>query len=223
VNSRCADSRRPAGSCTFSRRSALAIDPDAHRVAARAVQTHACHTRQHAEPLDQHALGVVGQLERTERIARQVEVNDRLGARIGLGDLGRLGFLRQVREDAPDAVADVVRGGVDVAVRRELEIDGRGTVDALGRDLRDALETRDAVLDDLCDLRFDHVGRSSGVFRLDRDDRRLHVGQLADRQTRRCQQAEDHEQQAHHGREDRAANRDLGQFHVRSAAGVLEA
>ena len=42
----------------------LAIEPDPHRVAPGAVQPDARHARQHAQPLDQDALTVVGQFER---------------------------------------------------------------------------------------------------------------------------------------------------------------
>ena len=84
-NSRVRDSRRPAGSSTFSRRSAssmsvdreltrgerLAIDPDAHRVAATAADGHARHARHGREPIDQVALGVVGDFEHRHRVGAE--------------------------------------------------------------------------------------------------------------------------------------------------------
>ena len=59
-----AQRRLDVGDRQLPRGERLAIEPHAHRVAARTVQAHARDARQHAEPLDQHALGVVGQLER---------------------------------------------------------------------------------------------------------------------------------------------------------------
>jgi hypothetical protein len=161
------------------------VDPHPHRVAASAVDAHPGHPGQHPEPLDEHAVGVIGELEHVERVAREVEVHDRLGVEVHLADLGRIRLLRQLRRHTRHAVPHVVRGFVHRPVRCKLEIDTRTPVDTLRGDLGDALEPRDAVLDDLRDLRFHHVRRRAAVIGLDRDYRRFHVGQFSDRQARR--------------------------------------
>jgi hypothetical protein len=74
----------------------LAIEPDPHRVAPGAVQPDARHARQNAQPLDQDAFTVVGQFEDVERVAREVEVDDRLGVEVDLADFRRIGLLRQI-------------------------------------------------------------------------------------------------------------------------------
>ena len=71
-----AQRRLDVGDGELSRRQRLAVDPDAHRIAARAAHAHACHAGQHAEAVDQFALGVVGEFEHVHRVARQREPDD---------------------------------------------------------------------------------------------------------------------------------------------------
>ena len=67
------------------------------------------------------------------------------------------------RDDARDAVAHVVRGGVDVAVHVELDADLRALVLAVGLDLEDAFDAGDGVLDDLRDLGLDDRGGRAAI------------------------------------------------------------
>ena len=132
TNSRDFDSMRPAGICTFSllqrgldvlhreppggeRR---AIEPNAHGIAPIAREPHARHAGQRREPVHDVALGVVRELEAAERVAREVDEDDRLGVGVRLGDFRRLGLFGQRAHHAADAVADIVGRFVDVAVER---------------------------------------------------------------------------------------------------------
>src|SRR5690606_35419203 len=101
------------------------------------------------------------------------------GVRVGLHDLRRIGFGRQAARHARDAVANVVRGRVDVAAYVELDTDLRALILAVGFDLEDAFDAGDRVLDDLRDLRFDDRRGGAAVVRGDRDDGALDVGVLA--------------------------------------------
>ena len=135
------------------------------------------------------------------------ERDDGIAARVGLDDLRRVGVLRQLRDDARDAVAHVVRGRVDVAAHVELDSDLGALVLAVGFDLDDAFDAGDRVLDDLRDLGLDDGRGRAAVVRRDRDHGALDVGILADRQPLQRHEAEDHEQHAHDRREDGAADR----------------
>ena len=81
----------------------------------------------------------------------------------------------------------------------------------------------DAILDHLRDLGLDDVGGGAEIFGLDRHDGRFDIGQLADRQPRGGEQAEDDEQQADDGREDRSSDRELGQPHVGAPSAAFDA
>jgi hypothetical protein len=197
-----------------ARRHGLAVEPDAHRVAARAADLHARHALDHGEAVDEHALGDVGQLERAVAIAGEGEPHDRLRVAVGLGDLRRVRLGGQLRRDAPDAVAHVVRGLVDVAVERELDDHRRALVAARGGQLDDALEARDLVLDDLRDARLDDFRGGAAVGRVDGHDRRVDVGVLAHRQVHRRGEADEHEEQRQHGREHRPANGEFRDLHA---------
>ena len=100
-------------------------------------------------------------------------------AAVDLGDLRRIGFQRQARGDARQALAHVVGGAVEVAFQRELDVDLRAFVAARGIQAFDALDARDLVLDDLRDARLDDVRAGAAVARLDAHDGTIDVGELA--------------------------------------------
>jgi hypothetical protein len=131
------------------------------------------------EAIEDVAIDEVGQLQHVALGARDIDPHDRLGARIDLGDLGRLGLFGQVVEHARDAIANIVGGAIDVATQAELDGDARTLVRAHRRQLGDAFDAGNRVLDRLRDLRFhDRRGRSA-IQGIDTDDRRLNVRQLA--------------------------------------------
>ena len=232
VNSRCSDSRRPAGSSTFSRRRCvldlghgqtaggqrLAVEPDPHRVAPLAGDADPRHAVDRAQAIDQHAVGVVGELERGQPLALEVQPHHRIGVGVDLGDLGDVGLVGQIADHPADAVAHVVGGLVHVAVERELEVDRGAFVAAGGGELDQAGQAGDPVLDHLGDLGLDHVGRGAAIAGADRDDRRVDVGQFAHRQQAERHHAEDDEQRRDHGGEHRTADRDVGQEHASASA-----
>ena len=142
--------------------------------------------------------------------------HDGFGAGVRLHDLRRIGFRRQPADHARDAIAHVVGGVVDVAVHVELDADLGALVLAVGLDLEDSFDAGDRVLDGLRDLRFDNWRADAPrVGGRDRDNRALDVRILAHRQPLQRHEAEDHQQQADHRREDGAANRNFGDQHRR--------
>ena len=148
------------------------------------------------------------------RSRREREPDDRL----------RVGFLllhdrlaRVVRQQLArlvDAIAHVGGGVVGVAVELEHDRDLRA-LGAAGRgDEVDALDAGDRVLDRLGDLRLDHRRVGAGIAGRDGDDRRVDVRDLAHRQALVADEPDQHDDQVHHGREDRAADRELRKGHV---------
>ncbi len=206
------------GDRELARRERLPVDPDAHRVAAAADDADARDAGHRRHAVDDVALGVVRELEHRHRVGRERERHDGVGVRVGFHDLRRIGLGRQAAQHARDAVAHVVGRGVDVAVDVELDADLRALVLAVGFDLEDALDAGDGVLDDLRDLGLDDRGRRAAIRRRDRDGRAVDVGILADGQPLQRHQAEDHQQHAEHGREDRPPDGQLRDPHSVSSA-----
>jgi hypothetical protein len=136
----------------------LTIQPDAHGVLASAANGHARHTGHRRDLVGDVALGVIRQLQRRHVVGVEVEEHHGIGARVGLGDLRNVRLVGQCVHHARDAVANVVRRAIDVAIHREFDGDVRTLVDAARSDLLDALETGDAVLDHLGDLLLDDRG-----------------------------------------------------------------
>ena len=85
------------GDRELARRERLAVDPDAHRVAAAADDADARDAGHRRQPVDDVALGVVGELEHRHRVGRERERHDGVGVRVGLDDLRRIGLGRQSR------------------------------------------------------------------------------------------------------------------------------
>ncbi len=198
-------------------REAVPPQPDPHRVAAAAREANAGHSRHRRELVDEVTLGVVGQFESVADRAREVQPVDDVAVRVDLDDLGRIDLVRQLLEYAGHAVADVVGGGVDVAADDELDRHLRAAVGRLGRDLVDALDTADRVLDDLRDAGLDDAGRRAQIVGLDADDRGVDVGELAHAEARQADDAEHDDDEVEDGREDRTADREIGEDHgVRS-------
>jgi hypothetical protein len=188
----------------------VGVQPDAHGVQRRAIEVGLGHAGDRRHPLDQIAVGVVGQLQGAERAGGQVQDDDRRGVGVGLGDLGRVGLVGQVRRHPADRVAHVVGGRVEVAVQGEGDGDlrtavARGAVDAV-----DALDPGDLALDDLGDPLLDDLGRGAAIGGRDRHHRRIDARQLADRQALEGGQADDAEDDRGDRGEDRPANGKVG-------------
>ena len=78
----------------------LAIDPDTHRITAAAREARRGHAGQRTETVDDVAIDVLAQLERAALGAGEIDIDDWLGRVVHLGNLRRLGLLRQARSDA---------------------------------------------------------------------------------------------------------------------------
>ncbi len=218
---------RPAGSSTFSARSAsstslavtpraamrVAIQPDAHRIALLAADAHLRHAVDAGQAVDDVALGVVGQLQRVHLRAAHVEPHDHVGVGLDLLHLRRIGFFRQAVEHAADRRTHVVGGGLDIAGQVELDADVGAAVAAARLDGVDALDAGERVFQDLGHAGFDHRGRGAGIGHFHRHHRRIDRRQFAQGQPRERHHAEHDQQQAQHGGEDGALDGDVGEVH----------
>ena len=190
-----------------------AIEPDAHRIAAFADDQQLRDAGQHFEPVFDDAIGVVGQLHFVVAIGVDRHVDDRRRIRFDLRDDRIVDFLRQETARARHAVAHVVRRGVGIAAAAEAHRYLRLLGAADRTDVVDALDAGDAVFERLRDLRFDDLGVRAEIVRRDRDDRIVDVRKFADRQPIPRDQADQHDDQIHDGREHRPANAEVRENH----------
>ena len=197
-----------------------AVDPDAHCPGLVAAHLHAGHAVEHGEAVHQIPAGVVAEFGNRESVADEVEPKDDIVVGIDFLDFRRIGLLGEVVENGGDAVADVVRCGVDVAVGAEGDGDFRAAVFAGGFDEVDAFDAGDAFLDGFGDAGLDDIGRSSAVGGFHRDDGRVDVRKLAQGQALEGDHAEGDEQEREDGGEDRALDGKVGEQHQSTFAGL---
>jgi hypothetical protein len=234
VNSRWLLSMRPEGISTFCARQrcldllhrdivgrhAGAIEPDPHRILALSENADLGHAGDVLDAVGDEAVGEIGQFERSVPRARQRQIHDRLGVGLDLGDDRLVDLGRHAAAHAADAVAHVGGGDVGIDIRAEAHRDEAALLAAGRGDDLDALDAGDRVLQDLRDLRLDDLGRGAAIIGADRDDRLVDIGIFAHRQAVIGDDADQHDQQAHHRREDGPADEKFEQAHCRTLTGA---
>ncbi len=191
-----------------------AVQPDTHGIYLSAAHAYPGHPVQHREAVDQVASRIIGQFRDAHARALQVEPHDHILVAVLLADVRGLGLDGQVIEDRGDTVADIVRRGVDVVFHVELDGDARAAVLADRGDVADAFHPGDAVLDQLGNAVFHHVGGRPGIGGGDGDDGRVDVRVFAQRQAVKRDQPEGNQQQRHDCRKHGAPDRDVGKDHL---------
>ena len=203
-----------------ARRQGLAVEPDAHRVALSAADVDTRHAFDRRQAVGHVALGIVAQFERIHAIGAHVEPEYGIGVALDLRHLGRIGFFGESVLDATDRIAHVVGSGFYVAAQVEFHRYVGAAIATARLDHVDAFDAGQRILEDLGDARLDHGRRGTGIVHLDRNHRRIDGRQLAQGQPRERHDAEHDQQQADHGRKDRAAYRNVGEVHEDASFGV---
>ena len=123
----------------------------------------------------------------------------------------RIDVFRQERHDAPDVIAHLLGGHVDVLVEREGDEDLRHAL-ARGRaKLVDAADGVDGLLDLVGDFRFDFARRRAGQARHHDDGGKVDLGEPIDAELEVADGADDGDEEDEHRREDRALDADFGE------------
>jgi len=112
-------------------------------------------------------------------LAKDREVDDGAGIRIGLDDEDVLNLLREVPFHPAHRFADIARGIDKIDGRREFHPHTQIVFFARRADGFDAIDTRDGAFDDFGHLGVDHLGRAAGEVCAYRNDRTIDIGKLA--------------------------------------------
>ena len=168
-----------------AQRELLGIEPDAHRVVARAEDGDVADAVDAGEHVLHVQRGVVGDVEQVARaVGRgQMDHHHQIGRLLGHGHADRAHLFRQARQSGRDAVLHQDLRGIEIGA--ELEGDGERHAAVAGRLRRHIEHVVDAV-DLLLERRGhglgDDLGRGARIARGDRDRGRGDVGILRDRQ-----------------------------------------
>src|SRR6185503_7674807 len=124
----------------------------------------------------------------------------------------RVDVARQVGQRRGDAVAHVLRGGVDVAVEREGHDHDRGALAGDRSQLADALDGVDGFLEGDPDLGLHLLGRGTRQLGPHHHRRQVDRRETVDAELPVAGGADDHQRQDDHRGEDGTANADRGQL-----------
>ena len=197
------------------------VEPDAHGEGLAAQNLGVGDAINSLQARLDHPGQIVGDLGRGHhlRVERQVHEREALAR---LLDHDRIvGVARQKAPDLIDLGQGVSHRPVRIGVKTQIERDRRGVL-LRGRDERvDALGAGDRLLDRGRDEAFDDVGRGAGVGRGDGDRGVRSLGKLPHLKPVGGHSADEQNEQADHGRQDRPADEEIGEgVHGRSVTAV---
>ena len=195
------------------RRHAVGIEPYPHGIAALAADDDRGDAGQGLQLVGHHAVGVVGDFQRRLAVARESQPDDGLGVGFDLGHHRVFRLAGQLAAHPRHAVAGVVGCGFGVARLDELHRDLADFLAAHRFDGADALDAGQRILQRLGDLALHHLGGGAGIDRAHRYHRRVDIGVFAHRQAVEGDQADQDDEQAHHGGQHRAADGNIGEDH----------
>ena len=189
------------------------VDPYAECIFARSAHLYTRNTIQRGKAVHQIAVGIVRQFRRRHVVTGKVQPDDDIVVRVSFLDLRWVRLWRQLVEHAGHTVTYVIGSRVNVLVNAELNTDARPPVNGVGVDEPDARNTGNTVLDHTRNAGFDHVCRSTGITRIDRDDRGIDIRILAQRKAIISNQPENDQDQGDDRCKYRALDGDIRNQH----------
>ena len=199
-----------------ARRRLVRIEPDAHRIVARAEHPHVADTVDPGEHISDLQGRVVRDVQLVARAVRRAEMDhhQHVGRVLAHRDAASADVLGQARLGDRDAVLDQDLGDVEVGPEREG--DGERQLAVAGR-LGDHVEHVVDAVDLLLERRrhgfADDLGGGAGIARGDLDGGRGDLGVLRDRQRDVGGQPDQDDQDRADRREDRPVDEEMGEAH----------
>ena len=199
----------------------IRIEPDPHRVFARAEEPEIADALEPGQPVADVEQGVIRQIQLIARVVRRVDVDDHQDVgRVLVGDDAESPhFFRQPRQRDIDFVLyqDLCR----VEVGAECECDGDRRA-AVGRRLRGEIEHPLHAVDLLLERRRNGGGSGLGIGawirRRDRDARRSDLRVLGDGKGEVGDRSDQHDHHGDHAGENRPVDEQLGEPHGRGSS-----
>ena len=190
-----------------------AVEPDAHRKGAFAIDPQARHPVERGEAVGDEPVEIISDLGGGHAVRDHGEAHHRIGVGIAFLDLGRVGLFGQVIADAAHRIAHVIGRDIDIAPGLEFDGDAGLALTALGADRADARDRGDRAFDGFGDVGVDHFGGGAEIARGDGDHGVVDIGQFADRDAAERAQPEDDQQKVGDRGKHRAAHGDVRQCH----------
>jgi hypothetical protein len=196
-----------------ARRHAQGIEPDAHGKGLSAEDLGLGHAVDGRHQRLDDAREIVGDRRVRHRVAGKADIHD-VGGLSGLLDDDRV--LRLGRDQKLDLLHlghDVGHRLVRIVVEPDIGLDRARPLDRVRGDVVEPLGRRHRLLDRRGDEPLDELRRRAGIERGDGDDRVLQLRILPDRQVEAGDGADQQDEQAHHHREDRTTDEEIGEAH----------
>ena len=184
------------------------VDPDPHRVIGPAQHLNFGDARNGGHARADHALDVFGDLFGGHLWVLHRHIHGGKGHARALDDGRVLGLLRQLAADLLDLGHHLGQGHIRIRPQPHVDGDDRGRRARAGGDVIHVFRGGDGGRDRGGDEALDQVGRGTGIDRGDGDDGFLHFRVLADGQVEQALKAQEQDQQAQNGGQDRALDED---------------
>ena len=156
-------------------RQPVAVEPDAHGIAALAQDLDLGHAAHVLQPVARVAVDEVGDVQRGHAVAGEGEIEDRVGVGLDLADDRLVDLVGQAAAHARDPVAHVGGGVLRVGVEGEAGGDPAGFLPAGRGQHVDARDAGDRGLQHLGDLGLHDLGAGAGIAGDHRDHRLVDV------------------------------------------------
>ncbi len=190
----------------------LRIEPDPHRIVARAEQLHLADALDAREPVLDVQHRVVAQIRHIVAVVRRQQVNDHRKVRRALdgGDAQRADFRRQARFGLRHPVLHELLRLVGIGAEAEGDVERHHAVGGrLAAHIEHVLDAVDLLFDWRGNRLCNHLRVGAGILRADHDGGRRDLGIFGDRQRRQRQQAGKEDQRRENAREDRSVDEEF--------------
>ena len=201
----------------------VGLEPDPQGVGTVAVDVDRGDARQCLQPVGDEAVGVVGELGRRHSVRGHRHPDDRIALAVVLLDLGLLRLFGKIAGHRLNGGAHVRSRLVDVASLPEGDDGARAAELGLGRDPVDPGHGRDRALDHGGDLAVHDPRSRADILHADGHLGGARVGKFAHGHAGEAGDAEDDDQDRHHGGEHRAPQAEVRERHSRPSRETLSA